>query len=186
MHMGEKVAYLKGLAEGLELDGESKNGRMIKGILEVLESMAEVVDELQEDTENISDYVEDLDEDLGDVEEFVYGKKSMSCPSCNHKHKAHDKADEDDEIDLYDDDVELDEPVEIKCPMCGDDIVIELDVLLDNDVIVCPNCNKKLTVIDDSGECGCCCEGHSHGEDSDEYIDIELDEQSNTAESEAE
>ena len=88
MNIGEKVAYLKGLAEGLELDTESKNGKLISGILDVLENISEVIGELQDDSESISGYIEDLDEDLGEVEEIVYGEKPLSFPpDFSHKNR---------------------------------------------------------------------------------------------------
>ena len=41
MEISEKVAYLKGLAEGLNLDTESKEGKLIAAIIDVLDDMAE-------------------------------------------------------------------------------------------------------------------------------------------------
>ena len=175
MNIGEKVAYLKGLAEGLELDIESKNGKLISGILDVLENIAETINELQEDTENISGYVEDLDSDLGEVEEIVYGEKPISFPpNFKHKHKhKHGLYGGDDNIDMFDADGEENETVELKCPICGDEIFVEIDMLLDNDAIICPNCNKSLTVVDENGVGGGCC-GSCSGENN--AFDVEIDE----------
>ena len=39
MEISEKVAYLKGLAEGLALDTESKEGKLIAAIMDVLDGM---------------------------------------------------------------------------------------------------------------------------------------------------
>ena len=41
MEISEKVAYLKGLAEGLKLDEETKEGKLIAAIIDVLDAMAE-------------------------------------------------------------------------------------------------------------------------------------------------
>ena len=43
MEISEKVAYLKGLAEGLNLDTESKEGKLIAAIIDVLDDMAEKI-----------------------------------------------------------------------------------------------------------------------------------------------
>ena len=39
MGISEKVAYLKGLAEGLKLDAESNEGKLFAAIIDVLEDM---------------------------------------------------------------------------------------------------------------------------------------------------
>ena len=194
MNIGEKVAYLKGLAEGLELDTESKNGKLIAGILDALESVAETIDELQKDSESISDYIDDLDEDLGEVEEIVYGEKSVSFPP-HFKHKHHYKHDkphikhgyicdkfsgceDKDDDDIDDGEDELDDSVEIKCPICGDKIVVEVDALLDNDAITCPNCEKVLTVVEENVEKCCNCSECSDSNDDEEDDNDDSDEQS--------
>ena len=43
MEISEKVAYLKGLAEGLNLDTDSKEGKLIAAIIDVLDDMAETM-----------------------------------------------------------------------------------------------------------------------------------------------
>ena len=40
MEISEKVAYLKGLAEGLNLDTDSKEGKLIAAIIDVLDDIA--------------------------------------------------------------------------------------------------------------------------------------------------
>ena len=55
MEISDKVAYLKGLAEGLALDTESKEGKLIAAIIDVLDDM--------------SGKFEDLEDELCDVED---------------------------------------------------------------------------------------------------------------------
>ena len=71
MEMFEKVAYLKGLAEGLELDQTSKEGKIIAALVNLVEDMADKIDSLQAQIDEVHDYCEELDEDLGDVEEVL-------------------------------------------------------------------------------------------------------------------
>ena len=40
MEITEKVAYLKGLAEGMELDTGKKEGKLLSAIIDVLEDIA--------------------------------------------------------------------------------------------------------------------------------------------------
>ena len=72
MTLNEKAAYIKGLAEGLELDAKSKEGKIIAAILDLVTDMAQSVSDLEEDVEYLNDYIEEIDEDLGNLEEIVY------------------------------------------------------------------------------------------------------------------
>lgn len=42
----EKISYLKGLAEGLDLDNESKEGKVLVKLIDVLQEMYEEIDDL--------------------------------------------------------------------------------------------------------------------------------------------
>ena len=44
--MSKKVAYLKGLAEGLNVSGE--NGKLMMAMIETMEALAEELEEMQE------------------------------------------------------------------------------------------------------------------------------------------
>lgn len=83
----QKVAYLKGLAEGLGVAESSKEGKVLVQIIEVLESFTNVLDDLIEDQMDLEEYVNFIDEDLADVEEDIYGED-----------------DDDDDYDFDDDD----------------------------------------------------------------------------------
>ena len=55
----EKVVFLQGLAEGMEIEEASKEGKLLKSILEVLADMADEVAEMSTDLDEIYDYVDD-------------------------------------------------------------------------------------------------------------------------------
>ena len=44
----EKVAYLKGLAEGMELDTEKKEGKLIAAIIDLLDDIALELEDLKD------------------------------------------------------------------------------------------------------------------------------------------
>ena len=67
MNISEKVAYIKGLAEGLNVDD-----KVVNAILDVLADIANAVNGLKEDTEYLENYIEEVDEDLGALEEDFY------------------------------------------------------------------------------------------------------------------
>lgn len=72
MELKEKAAYLKGLADGLDYDKTTAEGKLITAMLDLLGELTEAVSEIDEDLEYLNDYAEELDEDLGDLESFVY------------------------------------------------------------------------------------------------------------------
>ncbi len=147
MTITEKVAYLKGLAEGLALDPESsKEAKLIASMIDILEDIGLSVADLEENTQALGDELDELSDDLAEVEEVVYD-------------------DEDDE----DDDEDDEDFFEVDCPNCGETLEIDEDVL-DEGTIVCPSCHQKFA-LDLGGGCSCgeeCDCGCHDGNDGDE------------------
>ena len=78
MELKEKAAYLKGLAEGLEFDKETKEGKLIAALIDLAAELCEAVevldadmDELVDEVVELREYIEEIDDDLNDVEEFL-------------------------------------------------------------------------------------------------------------------
>lgn len=144
MSVGKRVAYIKGLAKGLDIDTSTKEGKLLNEIIDVLEDMALEIEEIQEDITTLDDELCQVSDDLELLEDVFY----------------EDFEDDDmDHIDSGDD-----EPVfyEVVCPSCDNEITIDEDVL-DLGSIDCPNCGEKLEFDMDSveDESGCDC-GHEH------------------------
>ena len=70
----EKVAYLKGLAEGLNLNSEKAETKMFNAIIDVLEDIAETTTDLDDTLDIVSEQLDEVDEDLGSLEELIYGE----------------------------------------------------------------------------------------------------------------
>lgn len=131
MKITEKAAYIKGLADGLNLNKETAEGKLIAALIDLAGEVAEAQEKMQEDIDYLSDYVDELDEDLGAVEEEVYGDCcDDDCDCCC--------GDEDDE-----DDEDIDDGFEITCPSCGETIVFD-GTVDDDGELVCPNCKEKI------------------------------------------
>ncbi len=145
-YLFERVAYLKGLAEGLNIKEGSKEGKLLLGIIETLEEFAEAIVELDEHQEEMAEYVEALDEDLMDVEEEVFEDEDFD--------------DEDDE-EYDDDEIEF---AEVNCPYCDEEIYVDEELLAEEDnEIVCPKCHKTIVIVEnDHVHNGCCGGGHHH------------------------
>ena len=104
MEISEKVAYLKGLAEGLALDTESKEGKLIAAIIDVLDEMSIRFEDIDDNLVDLEDGLDAVSDDLSEVEEALF------------------EMDEDDD----EDDTEY---FETTCPVCEEEIVFDEDTL---------------------------------------------------------
>ena len=136
MNTSEKVAYVKGLAEGLGYDNTSKEGKILAAILDILEDVAHDIEDLEENAWDLGEAIDQVSDDLAEIEELVYDE---------------DFDDDEDEDEDYEPcscccgGEDEDEPVfyEVTCPKCGNTITIDEDVL-DLGAIDCPNCGEEL------------------------------------------
>ena len=72
MTVTERVSYLKGLAEGLDIDASTKEGKLLNAIIETLDDLAFEVSDMQEVIGELGEQVDMIDEDLDALEEIVY------------------------------------------------------------------------------------------------------------------
>ena len=128
MEITEKVAYLKGLAEGMDLDTGKKEGKLLAAIIDVLEDIALELSDIQDAQEELGEGLDAVSDDLEDVEDLLYGED-----------------DEDDDEDAYelDDLGEDEECYATTCPTCEETIYFDESVLEDG-AVICPNCGEKL------------------------------------------
>ena len=120
MTLSEKSAYLKGLMDGLKLDTEKDEGKMIAAIVDMLSDVAETVADLEDVVDTISDELDCIEEDLDNIDDYLLDEDDED----EDDYEDYDDEDEDDaEDDEYDfgDDETL---YEVKCPTCGEEITI--------------------------------------------------------------
>lgn len=67
-NLSRKVGYLKGLMEGLDLDANSTNGKLMAGIVDLLTELSDRVEVMDELLDDLNDYVESIDDDLAELE----------------------------------------------------------------------------------------------------------------------
>ena len=72
MEISQKVAYLKGLAEGLALDTETKEGKLIAAIIDVLDEMSIRFEDIDDNLVDLEDGLDAVSDDLSEVEEALY------------------------------------------------------------------------------------------------------------------
>ncbi len=124
MTVAERVAYIKGLMEGLGMDDSTNEGKVLGAMIEVLDELTSELADTQDELSELYDHVDAIDEDLGLLEEDLYemDDEDDDCCGCD-----------DDEDFLY----------EVVCPSCGDAICIN-EAMLEEGVIDCPGCGEKL------------------------------------------
>ena len=148
MTISEKSAYLKGLMDGLNLNTESDEGKMIAAIVDLLGDMAKRVTDIEETTIAISDELDEIEEDLDAIEDFIMDDED-------------DFADEDFDDDAWDENEDYEEGFdfgdedstiyEVECA-CGEIINFDEEVL-EQGSMICPNCGETLEFsLDDEDE----------------------------------
>ena len=55
MTLAEKAAYLKGLIDGIKLDTEKDENRLLKAVVDLLQDMAVSIDDLEDNAIAVSD-----------------------------------------------------------------------------------------------------------------------------------
>ncbi len=71
MDLNAKAAYIRGLMTGMEFDADSKNGKVIAAMMDLLEEMAAQVTEHDDALDQVYDELETLDQDLDDVSSAI-------------------------------------------------------------------------------------------------------------------
>ena len=101
--ISDRVSYLQGLAEGMEIDLESKTGRILKAMIDVLGDVAAEMQRLEDEQNDLDEYVGSIDDDLIECE----------CPQCGNT--------------IYFDAEAFDLAEDHNCPECGKPLFDEDD-----------------------------------------------------------
>ena len=143
MTISEKAAYLKGLMDGLELDTEKAEGKMIAAIVELLGDVTKKLTDVEDTTIAISDELDEIEEDLDAIEDYILDDEDeddwddedwddyedCDCEECDCE-EGFDFGDEDSII------------YEVKC-VCGNVINFDEETL-EAGSIVCDKCGETL------------------------------------------
>lgn len=118
-HIKERVSYVRGLADGLEIKDDA-NGRLLKAIIETLDTMADTIEENDACIAELDEYIDDIFEELDEIDECLFG-------------------DDEESEDFEDDDF-----VEVECPHCKETVYFDADMVEERDDLICPNCNQAI------------------------------------------
>ena len=145
MTISEKSAYIKGLMDGLNLDTEKAEGKLISALVELMGDVTKKLTDVEETTIAISDELDEIEEDLDAIEDYILDEEDD------------DYYDDEDDFDDFDDEGfdfgDEDSTIyEVKCA-CGNVIAFDEDTLEEGS-IVCDECGETLefTFEDDEDE----------------------------------
>ena len=158
MTISEKSAYLKGLMDGLKLDTETNEGKMIAAIVDLLGDMSKRMVDIEDTTIAISDELDEIEEDLDAIEDFIMDEDDEDdwdedYEDDDYYDPEEDENEEDDEeepeegFDFGDEDTTI---YEVECS-CGNVIDFDEEVL-ESGSIVCPKCGETLEFSFDDEE----------------------------------
>lgn len=125
-NLTDKVAYLQGLAEGMNLSSDTPEQKLLLKILDVLKDFSHEMEALREDQEELTEYVDNIDEDLTEVEELLFDEEDSDY--------GHD----------HDEDEELEGEMEYECPHCGYQTKFDLSEFDFEEDYLCPQCHKSF------------------------------------------
>ncbi len=125
-----RAAYLKGLADGMKLDKEKDEARLLSEIIDFLSDVANEIEALDDEQGFIADSLDDLEEEIDVIGNEVF-----------------------DEYDDYEDE---DDEFQICCQGCGADITVTTEDLMDGEIL-CPNCGDTIEFdFECDGDCDDC------------------------------
>ena len=125
MTLSEKSAYLKGLMEGLKIDTEKGEGKMISAIVDMLEDVAYAISDIEENAQLVSDELDEIEEELDAMEEVLFEDEE-------------EDEDEDEDFDYGDEAL-----YEVKCPTCNEVITVD-EATIEEGSTICPKCGEEL------------------------------------------
>ena len=141
MTISEKAAYLKGMMDGMKLDTESNEGKMIAAIVDLLGDLTRKVTDIEDTTIAISDELDEIEEDLDAIEDFIMDEDDEEWDD-----EYEDEEDEWDDDEEYEEGFDFgDEDTTIYSVTCACGSVIDFDEeTLEAGSIICPDCGETL------------------------------------------
>ncbi len=139
MTISEKAAYLKGMMDGMALNTDSNEGKMIAAIVDLLGDMGKRITDIEDTTIAISDELDEIEEDLDAIEDFIMDEEDYDDEDFDDDFDDEDDEDYEEGFEFGDEDTTI---YEVECA-CGE--VIDFDEeTLEKGSITCPKCGETL------------------------------------------
>ena len=126
----DRTAYLRGLAEGMKLDREVNEQRLILEMLDVMDEMSHQL------------------ADVNDREDLLLGGDGCDC-DCGCEDDGEEEEEEDGEEDDEEDD---DQELSFDCPNCGHTVMIRASDIDFDESPVCEHCGQPFFVDVEDGD----------------------------------
>lgn len=126
-----RASYLVGLAEGLNIDTDKPEGKLLSEMVKVMSDMAKEIEAIDDEQAFTADKVDEMEDVIDMIGERVFNP---------------------------DEDFDDDEVYTLRCDNCGEEIDFtadDLDDLASGD-FVCPECGNTIEL--DFDECDCDCD----------------------------
>ena len=164
MTISEKAAYLKGLADGLGIASDTKEGKLWNALNDLLSDMASEIEDLQATTLDYADALDEINEDLTYLEEITCDLEKIdddydedyddeaspcsgdcsSCFGCGGEEEEPEVMEAGSEDDAEDEEIQYDGVMyDVICPTCGEEISFDEETLARGS-IECPVCGELL------------------------------------------
>lgn len=117
--ISEKVAYLDGLMEGLDLE-DVKLKKLFTAVIDALDEIAEEISDHEDAIAEIDESLDEVYDAMDDYDEILFGEDDE------------DEKEEDDDF------------FEVVCPNCGETVYFDEDMLDNPEGLLCPNCNETI------------------------------------------
>ncbi len=140
----EKLAYIRGLCDGLGIEADTKENKVLLALVDLLDDLTQEVSQHEEDIEQIFEEIDAIDEDLSDVEDallyddeddFDFEDECGCGDDCECGDDCGCSHDHDEENPIY----------EIECPGCNEVVCMDEEMLFSENC-ACPNCGVKFEV----------------------------------------
>ena len=163
MTTAEKVAYLKGLCEGMEI-ADSKEGKLFAAVIDILSDLTADLSDVQDAVEDLADCMDELGEDVNELEDEYYEHLcdcescgdcdefcgcTDDCDNCDCEGDCEDCDCEDccdyfpDWLDDDEDDEDADTFYNVECPGCGFNLTVDEDIIASGS-FECPECCRMI------------------------------------------
>ncbi|NSW90961.1 MAG: hypothetical protein HPY74_09900 [Firmicutes bacterium] len=155
-YLRERVAYLKGLVEGMQISELTNEGKLFRAIIDVMDEIALAVEDLESIQEQHKEQIDDIDRDLSEIESVIFEYKDVP----EYDEEDNDEYDDDFNIDENECeeynfeygnqcDKECDQEIYmVECPYCFEIIELEKEMCVEGEenIVECPKCHESIDV----------------------------------------
>lgn len=140
MGMSEKVAYLRGLADGMGLAQDPHQGVFITELINTIESLGTEIDRIHEQQRSVDRYLDEVDQSIFELENevFEYDDEDEACAL----------------PETFFGENPMDTYMETDCPHCGETVAYFDDptFIKEASELICPHCEEVVMTFDHEDE----------------------------------